>query len=55
MTEILLTEPLDPNSVQQFYHKIVWYVYSLELPQGGDSNEYIQHTIIPTRSSNILL
>ena len=29
-----------------FYHKIVCYVYSLESPHQGDSNEYTQHTII---------
>ena len=29
-----------------FYHEIVCYVYSLESPHPGDSNEYTQHTII---------
>ena len=29
-----------------FYHGIVCYVYSLESPHRGDSNEYTQHTII---------
>ena len=28
------------------YHEIVCCVYSLELPQRGNSNEYTQHTII---------
>ena len=28
------------------YHKIVCFVYSLELPHRGDYNEYIQHIII---------
>ena len=27
-----------------FYHEIVCWVYSLESPHRGDSNEYIQHT-----------
>ena len=26
-----------------FYHEIVCYIYSLESPRRGDSNEYIQH------------
>ena len=29
-----------------FYHEIACCVYSLESPHRGDSNEYIQHTII---------
>ena len=29
-----------------FYPGIVCYVYSLESPHRGDSNEYTQHTII---------
>ena len=29
-----------------FYHGIVCCVYSLESPHRGDSNEYIQHTIV---------
>ena len=29
-----------------FYHIIVCWVYSLESPHRGDSNEYTQHTII---------
>ena len=29
-----------------FHYEIVCYVYSLESPLRGDSNEYIQHTII---------
>ena len=29
-----------------FYREIVCYVYSLESPHRGDSNEYTQHTII---------
>ena len=29
-----------------FFHEIVYCVYSLESPHRGDSNEYIQHTII---------
>ena len=29
-----------------FYHEIVCYVYSLESPHRGDSNEYTQQTII---------
>ena len=29
-----------------FYYEIVCYVYSLELPHLGNSNEYTQHTII---------
>ena len=28
------------------HHENVCCVYSLELPQGGDSNEYTQHIII---------
>ena len=33
-----------------FYHGIVCCVYSLESPHRGDSNEYIQHTIIVKKS-----
>ena len=29
-----------------FYHELVCCVYSLESPLRGDSNEYMQHTII---------
>ena len=29
-----------------FYHGILCYVYSLELPHQSNSNEYTQHTII---------
>ena len=29
-----------------YYHEMVCWVYSLELPHGGDSNENTQHTII---------
>ena len=29
-----------------FYYEIVCCVYSLESPHRGDSNEYMQHTII---------
>ena len=29
-----------------FYHGIVCFVYSLESPHRGDSNEYTQHSII---------
>ena len=29
-----------------FYDEIVCYVYWLESPHRGDSNEYTQHTII---------
>ena len=29
-----------------FYHEIECWVYSLESPHRGDSNEYTQHTII---------
>ena len=29
-----------------FYHEIVCYVYTLELPHWGNSNEYTQHIIL---------
>ena len=37
------------------YHGIVCWVYSLESPHRGDSNEYTQHTIIVLKFENISL
>ena len=38
------------GKIFSFYHEIVCYLYSLEAPQRGDSNEYKQHTILYRRS-----
>ena len=38
-----------------FYHGIVCWVYSLESPHRGDSNEYTQHTIIVYKIEKISL
>ena len=37
------------------YHGIVCWMYSLELPHRGNSNEYTQHTIIVLKIKNISL
>ena len=34
------------REIFSFYHEIVCWVYALESPHWGDSNEYTQHTII---------
>ena len=39
--------------LRKFYPEIVCCVYSLELPQQGDSNEYTQQTILAKRSKQI--
>ena len=36
-----------------FYYEIVFFVYSLESPHRGDSNKYMQHTIILLKIENI--
>ena len=35
-----------------YYYEIVYYVYSLESPHRGDSNEYTQHTIVLLKIEN---
>ena len=41
--------------ILSFYHEIVCWVYSLELPHWGNSNEYTQHTIIRKKIKKLSL